>query len=96
MVQTLAVLVRLSQATSTLALSKLFTSVIRKELTSPHGTLHAICVCPCPYCVVCSIGNVFIIGDGKEAAVSLPKGKGIQLSIVEERENRQKKAAKHE
>jgi len=42
------------------------------------------------------IGNVFIIGDGKEAAVSLPKGKGIQLSIVEERENRQKKAAKHE
>jgi len=40
------------------------------------------------------IGNVFIIGDGKEAAVSLPKGKGIQLSIVEERDLREKKKAK--
>jgi len=42
------------------------------------------------------IGNVFVIGDGKEPAVSLPKGKGIQLSIVEEREIRQKKAGKHD
>ena len=29
-------------------------------------------------------GNVFIIGNGKEAAVSMPKGKGVKLSIVEE------------
>jgi len=42
------------------------------------------------------IANVFILGDGKDAAVSLPKGKGVQLSIVEEREARQKKAAKHD
>jgi len=40
------------------------------------------------------IGNVFVIGDGKEPAVSLPKGKGIQLSIVEERDLRTKKAEK--
>jgi len=42
------------------------------------------------------IGNVFVIGDGKEPAVSLPKGKGIQLSIVEERDLRTKKAGKHD
>jgi len=43
------------------------------------------------------VANVFIIGGaGKEGAkpeISLPKGKGIQLSIVEERELRAKKAA---
>jgi len=42
------------------------------------------------------IANVFVLGDGKDLAVSLPKGKGIQLSIVEEREARSKKAGKHE
>lgn len=30
--------------------------------------------------------NVFIIGAGETAAVSLPKGKGVKLSILEERE----------
>jgi ribosomal protein S4E len=30
--------------------------------------------------------NVFIIGSGNEPAVSLPKGNGIKLSILEERE----------
>jgi len=42
------------------------------------------------------IANVFVLGDGKDLAVSLPKGKGIQLSIVEERDARSKKAGKHE
>jgi len=32
------------------------------------------------------LGNVFIIGKGNKAMVSLPKGKGIRLSIMEERE----------
>jgi ribosomal protein S4E len=32
------------------------------------------------------IGNVFVVGDSKTAAVSLPKAKGIKLSIIEERE----------
>jgi len=44
------------------------------------------------------VGNVFIIGEatkeGTKAAISLPKGKGIQLGILEERELRAKKAAK--
>jgi hypothetical protein len=33
---------------------------------------------------------------GAKPEISLPKGKGIQLSIVEERELRAKKAAKSE
>jgi small subunit ribosomal protein S4e len=32
--------------------------------------------------------NVFIIGDGKSPAISLPKGEGIRLSLMEERANR--------
>jgi small subunit ribosomal protein S4e len=36
------------------------------------------------------IENVFVIGTGKENAISLPKRKGIQLSIVEERDLRSK------
>ena len=29
--------------------------------------------------------NVFVIGDGKSPAISLPKGEGIKLSLAEER-----------
>jgi len=36
------------------------------------------------------VENVFVIGQGKEPAVSLPKKKGIQLSILEERDLRTK------
>ncbi|CAM9361690.1 unnamed protein product [Phaeothamnion confervicola] len=32
--------------------------------------------------------NVFVIGQGNRPAVSLPKGKGIKLSILEERANK--------
>lgn len=35
--------------------------------------------------------NVFVIGSGNEPHVSLPKAKGIKLSILEEREEREKK-----
>jgi ribosomal protein S4E len=42
------------------------------------------------------VANVFVIGDhskdGVRAAITLPKGKGIQLSIQEEREKREKAA----
>jgi ribosomal protein S4E len=42
------------------------------------------------------VANVFMIGEqtkeGVRSAITLPKGKGIQLSILEERENRAKKA----
>ncbi len=30
--------------------------------------------------------NIFVIGDGKKPLVSLPKQKGIRLSLVEERD----------
>merc|ERR1711872_933385 len=34
------------------------------------------------------IGYVFIIGKGSKAYISLPKGKGVKLSIAEERDKR--------
>jgi len=34
------------------------------------------------------IGNIFVIGEGNKAWVSLPKQKGIKLSITEERDRR--------
>jgi len=40
------------------------------------------------------VANVFVIGQGNKAEISLPKGRGIELSILEERELRAKKAAK--
>jgi len=35
--------------------------------------------------------NVFVIGDGKSPAISLPKGKGLQMSVIEERDARKGK-----
>ena len=35
--------------------------------------------------------NVFIIGKGEKALISLPKGSGIKLSILEERNRRMQK-----
>jgi small subunit ribosomal protein S4e len=44
------------------------------------------------------VANVFIIGaagkEGAKSEISLPKGKGIQLNIMEERDLRARKAAK--
>ena len=34
------------------------------------------------------LSNVFVIGKGNKPYVSLPKGKGIRLTIAEEREKR--------
>jgi len=36
--------------------------------------------------------NVFVIGDGNNAWISLPRGKGLKLTITEERDKREKKA----
>lgn len=33
-------------------------------------------------------GNVFIIGDGAKPAISLPKAKGVKLSVIEERDQK--------
>jgi small subunit ribosomal protein S4e len=38
------------------------------------------------------LGNVFVIGKGKESWVKLPSGDGIALTILEERDQRYKKA----
>lgn len=35
-----------------------------------------------------SINNVFIIGKGTKPYISLPRGKGVKLSIAEERDKR--------
>jgi len=37
---------------------------------------------------VTRLSNVFVIGEGNKPLVSLPKGKGIRLSIAEERDRR--------
>lgn len=34
------------------------------------------------------LGNVFVIGEGNKPEVSLPRGKGVKLTIIEEREQR--------
>jgi len=34
------------------------------------------------------LGNVFVIGDGKEPVISIPKGEGIKLTLMEERQKR--------
>mmetsp|Transcript_26729 Transcript_26729/g.46079 ORF Transcript_26729/g.46079 Transcript_26729/m.46079 type:complete len:262 (+) Transcript_26729:61-846(+) len=39
------------------------------------------------------ITNVFVIGKGNKPSISLPKGKGLKLSILEELAQRQTKAA---
>jgi len=36
-------------------------------------------------------GNVFIIGDGNKPAISLPKAKGVKLTVIEERDQVLKK-----
>lgn len=38
------------------------------------------------------LGNVFVIGNESRPLVSLPRGKGIKLSILEERTIRENKA----
>merc|ERR1711990_540335 len=34
------------------------------------------------------LSNIFVIGDGKKALISLPKGKGERLTLIEERDVR--------
>lgn len=38
------------------------------------------------------LANVFVIGEGAEPMVSLPRGNGIKLSIIEEKKARETKA----
>jgi len=34
------------------------------------------------------LSNIFVIGDGKTPAISIPKGEGIKYSLIEERDER--------
>jgi len=43
--------------------------------------------------IICSITNIFIIGEGNKLWISLPWGMGIKLTISEERDLRRKQAA---
>jgi len=38
--------------------------------------------------------NVFVIGEGSKAWISLPKGGGVKLTIAEERDQRRKQKEK--
>lgn len=38
--------------------------------------------------VCCSLLYVFVIGKGSKPWISLPRGKGVRLSIAEERDRR--------
>jgi len=40
------------------------------------------------------IGNVFVIGEGPKSSISLPRGKGVKLSITEERDQKRKQKEK--
>ncbi|KAJ3088678.1 40S ribosomal protein S4 [Quaeritorhiza haematococci] len=40
------------------------------------------------------ISNVFVIGQGNKPMISLPKGKGVKLTIAEERDRRREAASK--
>jgi small subunit ribosomal protein S4e len=42
---------------------------------------------------VSRITNVFVVGEGVKPWISLPKGKGIKLTIAEERDVKRKRAA---
>ncbi|KAJ3024710.1 UNVERIFIED_CONTAM: 40S ribosomal protein S4 [Siphonaria sp. JEL0065] len=41
------------------------------------------------------LSNVFVIGEGNKAIISLPKNKGVKLTISEERDRRREQAAKN-
>ena len=43
--------------------------------------------------MILSITNIFVIGDGNKPWISLPKGKGVKLSIAEERDLRRRQRA---
>lgn len=34
------------------------------------------------------LSNIIVIGDGKTPAISIPKGQGIRLSLIQERDQR--------
>ncbi len=41
-------------------------------------------------------GNVFVLGTGNTAAISLPRNKGIKLTIIEEAARRAQKTSKRD
>jgi len=41
------------------------------------------------------LSNIFVLGKANNSLVSLPRGKGVKLSIIEERAARDARAAKH-
>ena len=78
-------------------LTSLFLSDINR-VTSSHNIiavlpweimlLRSIYFSPFLFSLRGSVENIFVIGDGKSPAISLPKGEGIKLSLIEERDAR--------
>jgi small subunit ribosomal protein S4e len=71
--------------------STLFTSgMFSTGLLLPGRSLPSQHVSPA---LIPRLSNIFVIGEGAKAQVSLPKGKGVKLSIAEERDQRRRARA---
>ena len=59
----------------------------------PLGELSLCLQIDAQYSCFPSISNIFVIGEGVKPWISLPRGKGIKLTIAEERDVRRKRLA---
>lgn len=49
-----------------------------------HRKVLKICKCLRQLLLPCRLQNVFVIGKGDKPLISLPKGKGVRLTILQE------------
>jgi len=68
-----------------------WTHTLDRTFATRYVILWVSPVCTNP--ITCSITNIFIIGEGNKRRISLPRGRGIKLTISEERDLRRKRAA---
>lgn len=47
------------------------------------------------HCILCRLNYIFVIGKSTKPYISLPRGKGIKLTVAEERDRRLQLKAKH-
>lgn len=63
----------------------------RTDAALPNKKTHFVSQCPSSISnleLLSRLHNVFIIGKGSKAYISLPRDKGVKLSIAEERNKR--------
>lgn len=66
---------------------------VRDVLDRTFATRYVVSVDESVRQLTSSLSNIFVIGEGSKAQVSLPKGKGVKLSIAEERDQRRRQKA---